>query len=404
VRGFAAQLVDCEVCASFSNPGGFMKIVVLASWFRAGAGGAYVHLSEIYRRLPCEIVIVGDEQPGDQEADRQLPWRVIRVPTGVSRSAFRLNTALSLWRGYSAVETIVAREQPDIIHAGHYIPWGIYASRLQQKYGIPYALFTWGEDVLAAEHDFLRGRIMAYTARRASLLFTNSEFTTEHLKKFVPPDAAIHTIFGGADVRRFCPSLDGLIVRKRFGLEDRLLLLSVGALRPQQGVDTLLESVARLVDQFPRLHYLVVGKGFYEEELRRRADALGIADRVTFAGYVSDQELPLYYAACDVFAMLHRRVEETGEEMCFGLVFLEANACGKPVVGSRIGGTHFAIRDGETGYRVDPTASSEIDARLSALLADSSLRASMGLEARTWVQAKFSWDRAAQLVKEAHGL
>jgi phosphatidylinositol alpha-1,6-mannosyltransferase len=328
---------------------------------------------------------------------------VIRVPVGVRRSAFRLNTALSLWRGFSAVEAIVARERPDIIHACHYVPWGLYALRLRQKLGIPYALFTWGEDVLAAEHDFLRGQLMAYVARRADLLFTNSQFTTDRVRKFVAANAPIHTIFGGADTSRFSPDLDGCIVRKRLGLEDRLILLSVGALRPQQGVDTLLGAVERLAGQFPRLHYLVVGKGFYEEALRRRAAELGIADRVTFAGYVSDQELPLYYAACDVFAMLHRRVEETGEEMCFGLVFLEANACGKPVVGSRIGGTHFAIRDGVTGYRVDPLASAEIDGRLAALLADASLRDRMGMQARSWVETEFSWDRAAQLVKEAHG-
>ena len=379
-----------------------MKILVLASWFRPGAGGAYVHLSEIYRRLPGEIVIVGDEQPGDQAGDAEIPWRVIRVPAGVRRSVLRLNTAISLWQGFATTEAIAAREQPDVIHAGHYIPWGIYAARLRRKRGTPYALFTWGEDVLAAEHDWLRSRAMGYAARRASWLFTNSDFTTEHLRKFVAADTPIHTIFGGADLSRFTPALDGLAVRKRLGLEDRLVLLSLGALRPQQGVDTLLASVARLAGRFPQLHYLIVGKGYYEEALRRRAAELGIEKRVTFAGYVSDEELPLYYAACDVFAMLHRRVEETGEEMCFGLVFLEAGACGKPVVGSRIGGTHFAIRDGVTGYRVDPGSKSEIDGRLAALLSDAELRARLGAQARAWIEASFSWDQAARLVKEAH--
>ncbi|HYM10618.1 MAG TPA: glycosyltransferase family 4 protein [Bryobacterales bacterium] len=380
-----------------------MKILVLASWFRAGAGGAFVHLSEIYKRLPHEIVILGDRQPGDEAADARLPWRVLRVSTGVRRSLWKLHTAFSLWRGYGEVERIVAAEKPDLIHAGHYLPWGIYAARLRRRHGIPYALFTWGEDVLAAEHDWLRRRAMTAAAQGARWLFTNSDFTTTHLRNFVARETPIHTIFGSADLARFRPDLPGDVVRKRLGLEDRLILLSVGALRAQQGVDQLLGSVARLAAQFPKLHYLIVGKGGYEEALRQRATELGIASRVTFTGYVPDEELPLYYAACDVFALLHRRVEETGEEMCFGLVFLEAGACGKPVVGSRLGGTHFAIRDGETGFLVEPNSDTAADERLAALLADAGLRARLGMQARCWIEKTFSWDRAAELVKEAHG-
>ena len=205
-------------------------------------------------------------------------------------------------------------------------------------------------------------------------------------------------------MKRFRPDLPRDIIRSRLGLgQESLILLSVGALRPQQGVDLLLDAVARLAGRFPALRYVVAGKGFYEEALRRRAADLGLANRVTFAGYVPDAELPLYYAACDVFAMLHRRVEESGEEMCFGLVFLEAGACGKPVIGSRLGGTHFAIREGATGYRVNPESPSEIDERLAGLLSDAALRARLGAEARSWIESTFSWDRAAQLVREAHG-
>jgi phosphatidylinositol alpha-1,6-mannosyltransferase len=381
-----------------------MKIVVLASWFRRGGGGAFVHLSEIYRRLPHEFVIIGDQQPEDEQGDRDLPWRVIRVPVGVRRSIWKLNTALAFARGSSAVENLVAAEKPDLIHAGYYLPWGLYAARLRQSRQIPYALFAWGEDLLAAEHDWLRRRAMQRAAREAKWLFTNSEFSTERLRNFAPRETPVHTVFGGADLNRFRPDLPRDVIRRRLGLsQESLILLSVGALRPQQGVDRLLDAVARLANRFPTLRYVVVGQGYYEEALRRRAAHLGLAKRVAFAGYVPDAELPLYYAACDVFAMLHRRVEETGEEMCFGLVFLEAGACGKPVIGSRLGGTHFAIRDGATGYRVDPESPSEIDERLAALLSDAALRARLGAEGRSWIESTFSWDRAAQLVREAHG-
>ncbi len=380
-----------------------MKILVLASWFRPGAGGAYVHLSEIYRRLKQGIVVVGDQAPGDEASDAALPWPVRRIPTGVRRSWWKLNTAVSVARGYRAVKEIAASEQPDVIHAGHYLPWGLYAARLGRLRSTPYALFTWGEDLLAAEGDPLKSRAMRQAAAGARWLFTNSDFTTERLRPFAGAAATIHTIYGAADTARFHPGLPGEVVRRRLGLEDRVILLSVGALRPQQGIDQLLGCVARLAERFPRLHYVIAGRGPYEPELRRKADELCISKRVTLAGYVPDAELPLYYAACDVFAMLHRRVEATGEEMCFGLVFLEAGACGKPVVGTRVGGTQFAIRDGETGFRVAPESDAEADQRLAQLLGDAAMRARMGAEARLWIASTFSWDKAAQQMREAHG-
>jgi phosphatidylinositol alpha-1,6-mannosyltransferase len=274
---------------------------------------------------------------------------------------------------------------------------------LQRARDLPYALFTWGEDVLAAESSLVRRQALRYSVAHARWLFSNSEFTTDHLRRVTSPRQQIVTVFGGADLQRFRPDLPGEVVRRRFGLENRLVLLSVGALREQQGIDQLLGCVARLATRFPDLHYLIVGKGHYEAALRRRAADLGIGPRVTFAGYVPDEELPLYYAACDVFALLHRRVETTGEEMCFGLVFLEAGACGKPVVASRIGGTHYAVRDGETGWLVQPESDQEADERLACLLAEAGLRAYLGAQARSWIESTYSWDRAAQLVRDAHG-
>lgn len=383
--------------------GAVMKILVLASWFRPGAGGAFVHLSEIYKRLPHRIVVAGDRQPGDETGDAALEWKTIRIPAGPGRSLGKLGTAASLWRDYRRVREIADAEKPDLIHAGHYLPWGLYASWLERSRGTPYALFAWGEDVLAARQDRLRRAALRRAAGGARWLFTNSEFTSELLRAAGAPAERIHTVWGGVDLTRFHPEAGGEALRRRLGLENALVLLSVGALRPQQGVDRLLESVARLAPRFPALHYVVAGKGSYQDILRRRADELGLAGRVRFAGYVPDAELPAYYDACDVFSLLHRRVEETGEEMCFGLVFLEAGACGKPVVGSRVGGIHYAIRDNVTGYLVDPGAPAAADEALARLLADADLRRRLGGQARSWIEATFSWDRAAQLVRRAHG-
>jgi phosphatidylinositol alpha-1,6-mannosyltransferase len=138
------------------------------------------------------------------------------------------------------------------------------------------------------------------------------------------------------------------------------------------------------------LTYVVAGDGQQRPALEALATSIGVEDTVEFLGYVPDEDLPSLYNAADVFAMPNRR-EGTSVEG-FGIVFLEANATGTPVVGGRHGGVTDAIEDDETGYLVDPEDSQAVADAIDRLLSDDDLRHSLGEAGRERVEASYTWD------------
>ena len=136
------------------------------------------------------------------------------------------------------------------------------------------------------------------------------------------------------------------------------------------------------------------------DDLDRLARAAGVRDRVVFAGRVDADGLPAVYALSDVFVMPSRVRPAACDVEGFGLVFLEANACGKPVIGGRTGGIPEAIVDGKTGFLVEPESVADIAEHLGTVLTDRELAAEMGRQGRTRVKAHFSWADAAAQVQE----
>jgi phosphatidylinositol alpha-1,6-mannosyltransferase len=147
------------------------------------------------------------------------------------------------------------------------------------------------------------------------------------------------------------------------------------------------------------VHYLIVGTGPDEPRLRGLAAELGIGAAVTFAGYVSEDRLPDLYNLCDLFVMPNRE-EAGGDIEGFGMIFLEASAAGKPVVGGRSGGTADAIVHGVTGFLVDPEDVDELAATLQLLLANADLRETLGRAGRHRARSEFGWGSRAAMLRE----
>jgi phosphatidylinositol alpha-1,6-mannosyltransferase len=177
-------------------------------------------------------------------------------------------------------------------------------------------------------------------------------------------------------------------------------VLTVGNLVERKGHDMVIRTLPKLIRRIPELTYLIVGNGTHRETLDRLAWEVGVRDRIVFAGHVDAADLPAVYALGDVFVMPSRVQPAECEVEGFGLVYLEANACGKPVIGGRSGGIPEAIVDGETGFLVDPEAADEIAQRLEAILTDRELAEGMGRRGRARVQAHFSWADAATRVHD----
>lgn len=192
----------------------------------------------------------------------------------------------------------------------------------------------------------------------------------------------------GVDVQLFRPDLDGTAVRRRYAIpEEAPLALFVGALDRAhhfKGLGLLLRAFATVQRRDAML--LVVGDGELRTAFEREAATLGIAERVRFVGAVANAGLPPYYAAADLVVLPSRPPES------FGMVLIEAMACGRPVLASDIPGVRAVVRDGETGLLLRPGDVADLAAKLDALLDDPARRWAMGRRGRAEVETRYAWE------------
>ena len=217
------------------------------------------------------------------------------------------------------------------------------------------------------------------TARRADSAISISRYLQRQLKQDTGLDSKV--VYNSIDIERFHPGLDGSNIRNRYGLGQGPIIAYVGRISPYKGVHLLIQAFGLVRQEVPTAKLLVVGKHTfpdYSRKLREMAD-----DSVIFAGYVSDEELPYYYAACDLYATA--TVWEG-----FNLPLAEAQACGKPVVAFNLGPHPKVVSDGETGFLVPPRDTDALAEAVIKLLKDTGLRQEMGEKACELVRSRFS--------------
>lgn len=199
-------------------------------------------------------------------------------------------------------------------------------------------------------------------------------------------------LYNSVDTRR--ESGDPSSFRARHAIpRDRAVVLQVGSLTLEKGVPDLLDAARLVVAAEPSAHFVLVGDGPLRDESARRAEQTGIGDRITWTGLLSDPIGEGAYAAADVVCQLSRWQEG------FGYTIAEAMACGKPVVGSRVGAIPELIDDGVSGFLVAPRNAAEVADKVLRLLQDPQLRLKMGSAARLIAQQRFDLARnIAELV------
>ncbi|MEU9606734.1 glycosyltransferase family 4 protein [Streptomyces sp. NPDC048057] len=231
------------------------------------------------------------------------------------------------------------------------------------------------------------------------------EYTRSRIAAALTPDAAgrMTHLPPGVDEKTFHPDSGGAAVRAELGLSDRPVVVCVSRLVPRKGQDTLILAMPRILARVPDAVLLVVGGGPYEQDLRKLAHQVGVADAVRFTGAVPWARLPAHYGAGDVFAMPCRTRRGGLDVEGLGIVYLEASATGLPVVAGDSGGAPDAVLDGETGWVVrggtDEAAVAGTGERVVTLLQDPELRRRMGERGRRWVEETWRWDLLAERLR-----
>ena len=370
------------------------SLLLVTDKFAPHAGGTAVIYTQWAERLPADrLRVLTTEFPGWREYDADRLYSIERVPfTDIPK----LRWPLVWWRLYRAAFRQAPRLENPVVHCGHVLETGFIGYQLKRKYGIPFVVHTYAEELTGYGRKPLARRWMQRILAAADGITAIAGYARDLLAELDVDPARVIIQPPAADTEIYRPDLDGSRLRAELGLGDRPTLITVARLLRRKGVDVTLEALARLRVEFPDLAYVVVGDGPELPRLREIARSLQVEDAVRFVGRVPHEATPEHYAAADIFIHPNRQTGE-GDVEGFGIVFLEAGACGLPVVGGNSGGTPDAIRHGVTGYLVDGTSPAAVARAIEPLLRDADLRRRMGEAGREWSR-QFTWERAAERI------
>lgn len=293
---------------------------------------------------------------------------------------------------------VVAEFKPDVVICGACYRLGWLMRRLTPT--VPFVNYIHGEEL--TQEALAGGPIARYLRRGQRLSIQSarmnivvSRFTAETLEKLAGPVGdRVRILPNFVDTDRFRPPANREALRRDLGLEGRTVLLTIARLIPRKGIDQVLRALAASRALPADWLYLIGGTGAEEQNLRALAAQLGLADRVRFLGYLAEDQLPGYHGSADMFIQTNRTV--AGDTEGFGIVFLEANACGTPVIGGIAGGTADAIEEGVSGVRVDGDDLDAVRVAIEKLAGDPALRRRMGEAGLDRVRRGFSADACAR--------
>lgn len=369
------------------------RLLVITELFMPTKGGTAVWFDEVYRRLGGKDVhIVTAQVPGSEAHDLQHPNTIHRLD--LKRSPWLRPESLAMYLKLLLKSlSLLLTQRFDAIHAGRVLPEGLVGWCVARLFRKPIVIYAHGEEITTWRQSG-KFRAMCFAYRHADQVIANSDFTKEELKKIGVSESRIMLINPGVDIERFRPGLPCDDLRAQVGCgESGQVLLSVGRLSRRKGFDQVIRCMQRLLPHHPQLHYAIIGIGEDQHYLEKLASECGVESRVHLLGHVSVNDLPRWYNAADIFVMPNREID--GDTEGFGMVFIEASACGTPVVAGMAGGTASSVNEGVSGHRVDGNSMNDIAACVSRLLQDRAMLARMGLEGRNWVADGFSWDSVA---------
>jgi len=234
------------------------------------------------------------------------------------------------------------------------------------------------------------GKLEQQTAENANLIVTISKYSLERLKKHYGIDEGkVRIVPNGVDIEKFKPTTDAVSAKRQFGLGAGPCVLFVGSLIPRKGLPFLVEAAKKIVRDLADVTFLIVGEGPLRTQLENNLKSSKLSGNFRFLGNLKEDVLSVLYGCADVFVL--PSIQE-GQ----GIVLLEAQACGKPVVAFDIGGVCEAVQNGTTGLLVERGNIDGLAEALLSLLSDSALRTRMGLAGRSFVAENYTWDLCAE--------
>ena len=365
------------------------KILCITNDFGPRAGGIETFIIGLIERLPKNSVVVyTSSQSGSAEFDTKWSENF-----GVEVIRDRSKILLPTYRVSKNLRSLLQQREISTVFFGAAAPLGLLSQSLRKAGAEKIVAITHGHEVWWAKLWPFSWAIKRI-GNGVDVLTYLGDYTRRAISAALPASSQekMVRLAPGIDIEHFSPAKKNPRIRHELGLDDKKVIVSVGRLVHRKGQDFLIDALPLISQKIPNVHLLLVGEGPYRAEIEKRSVALGVRDRITFIGRVQHSELPEYICAGDIFAMPSRSRLAGLEVEGLGIVYLEASACGLPVIGGTSGGAPDAVLEGETGFSVDGTSAPAIAEAAIRLLEDAQYSAQLGEQGRQWIIDQWRWE------------
>jgi phosphatidylinositol alpha-1,6-mannosyltransferase len=363
-----------------------MRVLVVTNDFPPRRGGIESFVRSVCDGLagesaPPGVVVLTATMRGSGSVDRDLPYPVVRDQARMLLPTPRVGRH---------AEALLKEYDCDVVVFGAAAPLGWLAPRLVRAGATRTVALTHGHEVWWARVPGARS-LLRRIATGVDVLTYVSEFCRAEINSALrAPDIGWARLSPGIDTELFNPSVDGREWRARWGVDQATpVVLAASRLVRRKGHDVLLEAWPAVVAARPDARLVIVGDGPRRSALARLVRQRGLQGSVRVVPGVSWNQMPAVYAAADIFVLPCRTRLHGLEPEALGIVFLEAAACGLPVVVGRSGGAPETVRDGESGFVVDPRDPTAVAERLVELIANPVRAAQFGRRGRAYVRERY---------------
>jgi len=363
-------------------------VLFVTNDFGPRAGGIETFVIGLIERRPFgQTIVYTSAQIGSEEYDRA--WK---TQFGVTVIRDRSKILLPTPRVARNLARIIKDSDIQVAAFGAAAPLGLLSTSMKRAGIRKTVALTHGHEVWWAK-VFPFNLAMRRIGSSIDSLTYLGEFTQRAIARSLSKASAekMVKIAPGIDVEHFSPQ-DSTQLRRDLKLDDKRVIVSVGRLVHRKGQDHLIQSLPEILRSVPNAHVLMVGQGPYLSHLKKLVEELNVVDHVSFIGRIQYAQLPQYICAGDIFAMPSRSRFFGLEVEGLGIVYLEASACGLPVIAGSSGGAPDAVVDGVTGIVVDGESDTAIAQAAIKLLKDLDGAKAMGLAGREWIIKNWRWE------------
>ncbi len=343
--------------------------------FKGGVANYYGHLAASWPSSGRLAVLSNND--GQLLAERGFwPWR----------------------RAFRAIAATMKREGADYLLVGQVLPLGTVALLLSFFRPCKYAIFFHGMDLSYSLRKPLKRFLSSLIIRRADRIICANSYVKAQLDKYYPAGSAKTLIANPGilkdDAQPRSELKDSIKINYGLGSNEQITLFTLGRLVKRKGVDKTIAALSGLPDEvLGKLSYFIAGAGPEEAYLKAMVPAK-LKDKIIFLGELDEDEKWAWLDLCDIFIMPARDIR--GDYEGFGIVYLEANLCGKPVIAGAAGGVRDAVRDGYNGLIADSEDENSIRGAILKLAADPVLREKLGRQGKERALNEFNWPALAE--------